>query len=126
MQFQFVYLCSSCTFMWEEVDHCMYKMYSIQRALVSRSCYHFILHTSLLLQLMKMTSVSAFASFLLFLPCFVQSLDNGLALTPPMGWLTWERFRCTTDCDTYPDECIRYVRWINLDWRVHCMWGLFQ
>ncbi|CAH0401400.1 unnamed protein product [Chilo suppressalis] len=34
------------------------------------------------------------------------ALDNGLALTPPMGWLTWERFRCITDCKTYPSECI--------------------
>ena len=25
------------------------------------------------------------------------ALDNGLALTPPMGWMTWERFRCTAD-----------------------------
>ncbi|XP_075981531.1 alpha-N-acetylgalactosaminidase-like [Anticarsia gemmatalis] len=33
-------------------------------------------------------------------------LDNGLAKTPPMGWLTWERFRCITDCKKYPDECI--------------------
>ena len=36
------------------------------------------------------------------------ALDNGLALTPPMGWLAWERFRCITDCEGYPDECIRY------------------
>eukprot|EP00795_Rhopilema_esculentum_P006422 gene6422-11864_t len=28
--------------------------------------------------------------------CFC--LDNGLALTPPMGWLAWERFRCNIDC----------------------------
>lgn len=34
-------------------------------------------------------------------------LDNGLALTPPMGWLSWERFRCETDCKTFPDSCIR-------------------
>ncbi|CAD0203049.1 unnamed protein product [Chrysodeixis includens] len=34
------------------------------------------------------------------------ALDNGLALTPPMGWLTWERFRCITDCKKYPKECI--------------------
>ncbi|XP_059616655.1 alpha-N-acetylgalactosaminidase-like [Phlebotomus argentipes] len=33
-------------------------------------------------------------------------LDNGLARTPPMGWLNWERFRCITDCDQFPDECI--------------------
>ncbi|XP_036360764.1 alpha-N-acetylgalactosaminidase isoform X1 [Octopus sinensis] len=36
----------------------------------------------------------------------VLSLDNGLALTPPMGWLSWERFRCNVDCDTDPDNCI--------------------
>lgn len=34
-------------------------------------------------------------------------LDNGLALTPPMGWMSWQRFRCITDCVNYPDECIR-------------------
>lgn len=34
------------------------------------------------------------------------TLDNGLALTPPMGWLTWERFRCTTDCKKFPNDCI--------------------
>ena len=33
-------------------------------------------------------------------------LDNGLAVTPPMGWLTWERFRCNTDCASDPDNCI--------------------
>ena len=42
------------------------------------------------------------------------ALDNGLARTPPMGWMTWERFRCTTDapgqgnpsCADDPDNCI--------------------
>jgi len=37
---------------------------------------------------------------------FVDSLDNGLALTPPMGWLSWERFRCNVDCKNDPDNCI--------------------
>lgn len=36
----------------------------------------------------------------------VLSLNNGLALTPPMGWLSWERFRCNTDCDNDPNNCI--------------------
>ena len=36
----------------------------------------------------------------------VQGLDNGLFLTPPMGWLSWERFTCTIDCQSYPNECI--------------------
>ena len=35
-------------------------------------------------------------------------LDNGLARTPPMGWLAWERFRCNTDCENDPHNCIRY------------------
>lgn len=34
------------------------------------------------------------------------ALDNGLALTPPMGWLAWERYVCETDCNKYPNECI--------------------
>ncbi|CAH0696002.1 unnamed protein product [Spodoptera exigua] len=33
-------------------------------------------------------------------------LDNGLALTPPMGWLSWLRFGCNTDCEKHPNECI--------------------
>lgn len=36
----------------------------------------------------------------------VRSLDNGLALTPPMGWMAWQRYRCNIDCESYPDECI--------------------
>ncbi|XP_022920563.2 alpha-N-acetylgalactosaminidase-like isoform X1 [Onthophagus taurus] len=41
---------------------------------------------------------------LLINPVF--NLDNGLALTPPMGFMTWQRFRCIVDCKSYPDECI--------------------
>ncbi|XP_046878870.1 alpha-galactosidase A [Hypomesus transpacificus] len=36
----------------------------------------------------------------------VNSLDNGLALTPTMGWLHWERFMCNVDCSTDPNNCI--------------------
>lgn len=35
-----------------------------------------------------------------------EALDNGLARTPPMGWLAWERFRCNTDCENDPHNCI--------------------
>ncbi|RWS17554.1 hypothetical protein B4U79_13701, partial [Dinothrombium tinctorium] len=34
------------------------------------------------------------------------ALDNNLARTPPMGWLSWARFTCETDCELYPDDCI--------------------
>lgn len=36
----------------------------------------------------------------------VAALNNGLAKTPPMGWMTWQRFRCTTNCADFPQECI--------------------
>ena len=36
----------------------------------------------------------------------VTGLDNGLALTPPMGWLSWERYMCNTDCKNHPNSCI--------------------
>ncbi|XP_005992066.1 alpha-galactosidase A [Latimeria chalumnae] len=36
----------------------------------------------------------------------VQTLNNGLALTPTMGWLHWERFMCNTDCTKDPKNCI--------------------
>jgi len=34
------------------------------------------------------------------------ALENGQALTPPLGWLSWEKFRCNTDCISAPDDCI--------------------
>ncbi|KAE8583732.1 hypothetical protein XENTR_v10020664 [Xenopus tropicalis] len=39
-------------------------------------------------------------------PQGAQSLQNGLALTPPMGWLHWERFLCETNCERNPKNCI--------------------
>ena len=29
-----------------------------------------------------------------------------LARTPPMGWMSWQVFRCGTDCSQYPADCI--------------------
>ncbi|XP_037871308.1 alpha-N-acetylgalactosaminidase isoform X1 [Bombyx mori] len=43
---------------------------------------------------------------LVFLSGNISGLDNGLVLTPPMGWLAWERFRCNTDCKNDPENCI--------------------
>ncbi len=33
-------------------------------------------------------------------------LDNGLARTPPMGWMSWAKFMCQTDCAKHPLTCI--------------------
>ncbi|XP_076085457.1 alpha-galactosidase A-like isoform X2 [Mytilus galloprovincialis] len=48
----------------------------------------------------------AFVFLLTILSTLVNALDNGLALTPTMGWRNWERFRCEVDCKTYPNDCI--------------------
>ncbi|XP_038055496.1 alpha-N-acetylgalactosaminidase-like isoform X2 [Patiria miniata] len=55
----------------------------------------------------RMSLKLALALFLLgaFYP-ILEALDNGLARTPPMGWLTWERFRCDTNCKKNPKNCI--------------------
>jgi alpha-N-acetylgalactosaminidase len=37
---------------------------------------------------------------------YVLTLENGLARTPPMGWLSWERYGCELDCNAFPDACI--------------------
>ncbi|KAL3879987.1 hypothetical protein ACJMK2_032259 [Sinanodonta woodiana] len=42
---------------------------------------------------------------LILLP-LTTTLDNGLAKTPPMGWMHWERFRCNLNCTDDPDNCI--------------------
>ena len=42
----------------------------------------------------------------------VTCLENGLARTPPMGWMDWERFRCNIDCKADPKNCIGYVNLI--------------
>jgi len=46
------------------------------------------------------------ALLLLSTTAVIYALDNGLARTPPMGWLQWERYRCITDCETYPNDCV--------------------
>jgi len=43
----------------------------------------------------------------------IEPLDNGLARKPPMGWMSWERYRCVIDCKTWPNSCINedlYIR----------------
>ncbi|KAM7534882.1 hypothetical protein Aperf_G00000106476 [Anoplocephala perfoliata] len=56
--------------------------------------------------MLKSFLISATFLLLILLPQEGICLDNGLALTPPMGWLTWQRFRCQIDCEAYPKDCI--------------------
>ncbi|GAB5354412.1 hypothetical protein AAMO2058_000116800 [Amorphochlora amoebiformis] len=37
-----------------------------------------------------------------------------LAPTPPMGWMSWERFRCETDCNAHPNACINEELYIEM------------
>lgn len=37
-----------------------------------------------------------------------EALDNGLALKPPMGWISFRYTDTITDCNAYPNECLRY------------------
>lgn len=48
-----------------------------------------------------------------------RALNNGLARTPTMGWLHWERFMCNVDCQEDPDSCIRYQKyWVHSSLRL--------
>ncbi|SPP81611.1 alpha-N-acetylgalactosaminidase [Drosophila guanche] len=55
---------------------------------------------------LRILSMFAAPWIIILLSTTCYSLDNGLAKTPPMGWLSWERFRCNTDCVNDPDNCI--------------------
>ena len=33
----------------------------------------------------------------------------GCLRKPPMGWMSWEIFRCDVDCETNPTACINHV-----------------
>ncbi|CAI5450196.1 unnamed protein product [Caenorhabditis angaria] len=47
------------------------------------------------------------ATVLLFLALgLATALDNGLARTPPMGWMSWTAFYCEIDCVKHPTGCI--------------------
>uniref|UniRef100_A0A914WD53 Alpha-galactosidase n=1 Tax=Plectus sambesii TaxID=2011161 RepID=A0A914WD53_9BILA len=49
-----------------------------------------------------------FSAALLLVGCLGSTvgLENGLARTPPMGWMSWTIFWCQIDCIKYPGKCI--------------------
>ena len=47
----------------------------------------------------------AAAAAVFFLPATTVALENGVARTPPMGWLSWQRYRCHMNCTEDPDNC---------------------
>ena len=53
-----------------------------------------------------MANLQLFICGLLLALSSVHSLDNGVARTPPMGFLSWEKFRCNINCAGDPQNCI--------------------
>ena len=52
-------------------------------------------------------TMAATYAWVLFTLLFANaSARNSLAKTPPMGWMSWELFRCDVDCASDPDMCI--------------------
>ncbi|WKY14510.1 hypothetical protein Q1695_000218 [Nippostrongylus brasiliensis] len=47
-----------------------------------------------------------FSSIVFSIIAITTGLNNGLARTPPMGWMSWTQFRCQTNCEKYPNACI--------------------
>ncbi|CAJ0939765.1 unnamed protein product, partial [Mesorhabditis belari] len=41
-------------------------------------------------------------------------LDNGLARTPPMGWMSWTAFYCEMDCVRNPHACINEQLYMDI------------
>lgn len=44
--------------------------------------------------------------FIFLFAAGVHAWNNGLARTPPMGWLSWAKYECEINCKVYPNECI--------------------
>ena len=50
------------------------------------------------------TMITALTSVAAIMP----NPSGGLAKTPPMGWMSWEIFRCDIDCHDNPENCISH------------------
>lgn len=57
---------------------------------------------------MKLITRQTFTAVSSLLPLlsYAGRKNTALAPTPPMGWMSWQRFRCTIDCQEFPDDCI--------------------
>ncbi|KFD47961.1 hypothetical protein M514_11138 [Trichuris suis] len=53
-------------------------------------------------------------SLLALLTRFGVPLDNGLSLTPPMGWLSWAAFGCELNCIRHPLRCINEQLYMDM------------
>lgn len=57
------------------------------------------------------TAVMALSTLVAFTVSFASA--NKLSLTPPMGWMSWEVFRCRTDCSTDPTTCVGEINYMQ-------------
>ena len=63
---------------------------------------------------MRMVNVLLFGLHIGVVVWVNEGLENGLARTPPMGWLSWERYGCETDCKTFPSQCISQQLYVDM------------
>ncbi|KAL4713737.1 hypothetical protein ACJJTC_004268 [Scirpophaga incertulas] len=42
----------------------------------------------------------------IFMPVHVKLLNNSLARTPPMGWMSWGYYMCGANCEKNPEKCL--------------------
>ena len=59
--------------------------------------------------MMKIFVVCAFTSVLCALSCL--ALDNGLGLTPQMGWDSWNHFRCNVNQTVMQDTADAFIKY---------------
>ena len=67
---------------------------------------------------MKTTTMRVESTILLMVLYFCCVLGGKLSPLPPMGWMSWERFRCETDCSQSPNACIDENLYRNMTLRL--------
>lgn len=61
-----------------------------------------------------MVKLKSLIALLVLLAEYVSCINNGLARTPPMGWMNWERFMCNVNCKEEPKDCISEVLFMEV------------
>ena len=67
----------------------------------------------------KSDIVVRLAAFLLSLAASGEGLmQTRLAQTPPMGWMSWQAFRCNVNCAAQPSHCVNEALYVEMGQRL--------